>query len=128
MPVTVTLTTVPGHKTLEDYGTSQTISIMGASLGHETLPALANVAEIRTAIARFGDRIRAGHPEASFYVSVRLAKGQRKPNGYDAASRRNGLGQENFMHVTDKRTKHDTPAKNTPAKDVAAASASTVPA
>ena len=67
------------------------------------------MAEIRTAVARFGARIRAGHPEASFYVSVRLAKGQRKPNGYDAASRRNGLGQENFMHVTDKRTKQDAP-------------------
>jgi hypothetical protein len=122
MPVTVTLTTVPGHKTLEDYGTSQTISIMGSSLGHETLPALANVAEIRTAVARFGARIRFGHPEASFYVSVRLAKGQRKPNGYDVASRRNGLGQENFMHVSDKRTKQDAPAK-----DAAAAAASTVP-
>ena len=123
MPVTVTLTTVPGHQTLEDYGTSQTISIMGASLGHETLPALANVAEIKAAVARFGARIRAEHPEASFYVSVRLAKGQRKPNGYDAASRRNGLGQENFMHVTDRRTKQGAPAK-----DAAAVSASTVPA
>jgi len=110
MPVIVTLATVPGHKTLEDHGTSKTISVMGDSLGHERLPSVSNVAEIRAAVARFGAKVRAAHPEASFYVSVRLATGQRKPNGYDAACRANGLGQEDFMRVTDRRTKADVPA------------------
>jgi len=110
MPVIVTLATVPGHRTLEDYGTSKTISVMGDSLGHERLPSVSNVAEIRAAVARFGAKVRAAHPEASFYVSVRLATGQRKPNGYDAACRGNGLGQEDFMRVTDRRTKADVPA------------------
>ena len=110
MPVTVTLSTAPATMTRKSYGTTMSLDLFGPSLGAETLPAVSNVAEIKAAVARFGTRVRAEHPEASFYVSVRLAKGQRKPNGYDAACRRNGLGQEDFMHVTDKRTRHDTPA------------------
>ena len=104
MTVTVILSTVPGTKTRDDYGTSSTISIMGDSLGREILPGTKTVAEIRAAVARFAAKIRAEHPDASFYVSVRLARGDRKPNGYDAASRRNGLGQKNFMHLVDQRT------------------------
>jgi hypothetical protein len=105
MPVTVTLSTIPGTKTREDYGVTKTMSLLAPSLSSETLTAISTVADIRAAVARFGARVRAEHPGASFYVSVRLAKGNRKPNGYDAASRGNGLGQEDFMHVTDRRTK-----------------------
>jgi len=68
------------------------------------------VPDIKAAVARFGAKVRAEHPEASFYVSVRLAKGSRKPNGYDAASNRNGFGQDDFLRVEDKRTKPPTPA------------------
>ena len=65
---------------------------------------MSNVAEIKAAVARFGAKIRAEHPQASFYVSVRLGKGSRKPNGYDAASHGNGLGPEDFIRVTGQRT------------------------
>ncbi len=109
MAITVTLSTVPGALSREDHCISKTISLFGPSLGTETLAALTTVADIKAAVARFGARIRAEHPEASFWVSVRLAKGNRKPNGYDAASRGNGLGQEDFMHVTDRRTKPVAP-------------------
>ena len=44
--------------------------------------------DIKAAVARFGAKVRAAHPDASFYVSVRLARGHRKPNGYDAAASR----------------------------------------
>ncbi len=110
MTVSVTLSTVPGTLSREDYGTSKAINLFEPSLGTETLPAVANVPEIRAAVARFGTKVRAEYPEASFYISVRLAKGNRKPNGYDSACRGNGLGQEDFMHVTDRRTKPDVPA------------------
>ena len=110
MAVTITLSTVPGTMNQEDYGTSKTLELLGPSLGTETLPALLTVADIRAAVARFGARIRAEHPKASFWVSVSLAKGNRKPNGYDASSRGNGLGQEDFMHVTNRRTKTPAPA------------------
>ena len=108
MPVTVTLATVPGKLTREDSYSSKTIELFGLSLAAETLTAVSTVPDIKAAVARFGAKVRAAHPDASFYVSVRLAKGHRKPNGYDAAARRNGFGQDDFMRVEDRRTQ---PAK-----------------
>ena len=105
MPVTVTLATVPGKLTREDSYTSKTIELFGPSLAAETLTAVSTVPDIKAAVGRFGAKVRAAHPDASFYVSVRLARGQRKPNGYDAAACRNGFGQDDFMHVEDRRTR-----------------------
>ncbi len=104
MAVTVTLSTVPATAAKEKYGTTLSLDLFGPSLGTEILPAVSNVAEIKAAVARFGAKVRAAHPEVSFFVSVSLAKGSRKPNGYDAARRGNGLGQEDFVRVTDRRT------------------------
>ena len=104
MAVTVTLSTVPATAAREKYGTTMSLDLFGPSLDAEILRAVSNVAEIKAAIARFGAKVRAAHPEASFYVSVSLARGSRKPNGYDAARRGNGLGQEEFVRVTDRRT------------------------
>ena len=39
----------------------------------------------------------ARHPAQSFTVLVSVAKGSRKPNGFDAARGDNGLGQESWM-------------------------------
>lgn len=105
MAVTVTLSTLPGSLTREDRCTSKTIELFGKSLGKESLPAIRSVADIKAAVAAFGAKTRAEHPDASFYVSVSLAKGCRKPGGYDDATRTNGFGQDDFMLVTDKRTK-----------------------
>ena len=110
MPVTVTLSTVPGKLTREDGYTSKTVELFGPSLAAETLTAVSTVPDIKAAVARFGAKVRAAHPDASFYVSVRLARGHRKPNGYDAAASRNGFGQDDFMHVEDRRAKVDTSA------------------
>ena len=109
MPVTITLSTVPGKLTRERGYVAKTIELYGPSLATEQLTAISTVADIRAAVARFGAKVRAEHPSASFYVSVHLAKGCRKPNGYDAASRGNGLGQEQFMHVTEGRSLASTP-------------------
>ena len=119
MAVTITLSTVPGNLTREDCYTSSTVEVFGPSLATETIAGLSSTADIRAAVARFGAKVRTDHPDASFYVSVRLAKGNRKPNGYDAASHGNGLGQEDFMHVEDRRTKAATPA-DAPAQQVPA--------
>ncbi len=110
MPVTITLSTMPGKLTREDRYTAKTLELFGKSLASETLNAVATVPEIKAAVARFGAGVRAEHPGASFYVSVRLAKGNRKPNGYDVASNRNGFGQDDFLQVEDKRTKPPSPA------------------
>ncbi len=111
MAVTVTLSTVPATAAREKYGTTMSLDLFGPSLGAETLPAVSKVIEIKSAVARFGAKVRAAHPEASFYVSVSLAKGSRKPNGYDAARRGNELGQENFVRVTDGRTEPEMQAR-----------------
>lgn len=104
MPVTITLSTVPGKLTRERGYVAKTIELYSPSLATEQITTISMVADIRAAVARFGTKVQAEHPDASFYVSVRLAKGHRNPNGYDAASRGNGLGQEEFMHVTDGRS------------------------
>ncbi len=103
MPVTITLSTVPGKLTRERGYTTKTIELFGPSLATETVPAIGNVAQIKQAVARFGAKVRADHPNESFCVSVRLQKGARKPNGYDAASSRNGFGQDDFLHVEEGR-------------------------
>jgi hypothetical protein len=103
MPVTITLSTVPGKLNRERGYTTKTIELFAPSLATETLPAIGNVAQIKEAVARFGAKVRADHPNESFYVSVRLQKGTRKPKGYDAASSRNGFGQDDFLHVEEAR-------------------------
>lgn len=110
MPVTVTLSTVPGTLTRERGYTSKTIELFGPSLATETTGAVSTVPDIKAAVACFGAKVRAAHPNASFYISVRLAKGNRKPNGFDAAANRNGFGQDEFLHVEGGRTKPDAPA------------------
>ena len=110
MAVTITLSTIPAARTLDDYGSSTTMQLLRGSLDRETLSVVPKVAAIRAAVARFGTQVRAEHPKASFYVSVSLARWQRRPNGFDAASRGNGLGQEDFLHVTDHRTTPAMPA------------------
>lgn len=105
MAVTITLSTLPASLTREDGWTSKKIELLGRSLGREILPTIGSVADIKDAVASFGAKMRVEHPDASFYVSVNLAKGRRKPRGYDDATRTNGFGQDDFMHVADKRTK-----------------------
>lgn len=124
MPVTVTLSTVPGKLTCERGYTSKTIELFGPSLAMEAGVPASAVPDIAAGVERFGARVRAEHHRlrfpggmsakliggASFYVLVRLAKGHRKPNGFDAASKHNGFGQDDFLHVEEQRTKPDTPA------------------
>ena len=109
MPVTISLSTVPGRLTRERNCVTKTIELFGDSLGTETV-SVSSVADIRGAVGRFGAAVRATHPDASFYVSVRLAEGSRKPRGYDAASGSNGFGQDDFLHIEDGRSVSKPPA------------------
>lgn len=118
MAATVTLSTVPGTLTRERGYTSKTVELFGPSLATEAGIAVSTVPDIAAAVARFGARVRVEHPDASFYILVRLAKGHRKPNGFDVASKHNGFGQDDFLHVEEGRTKPATPA-GAPASPVA---------
>lgn len=104
MPVTITLSTIPGKLTREDGYITKTVELFGRSLTNETTTTISTVPDIEAAVARFGALARAEHPDASFLVLVRLAKGHRKPNGFDTALRRNGFGQDDFLHVEKGRT------------------------
>ena len=82
---------------------------------------ITTVADVRTAVERFGDRLRADHPDASFAISVTFKRGDRKPRGFDDACKNGGLGQHAFMHVVDKRSTAATPGVVAPAVDTPAA-------
>ena len=103
MPVTIDLDTVIGAIERGDSITMKRLEYAGTSLGRETVK-VSTVADIRAAVQAFGARVRAAHPHASFMVSISIRRGDRKPNGYDRSYPRNGLGQEDFLHVLDKRT------------------------
>ncbi len=57
MPVTITLSTVPGKLTRERGYTTKTIELFGPSLATETVPAIGNVAQIKQAVARENEQI-----------------------------------------------------------------------
>lgn len=97
MPVTVTLTTCPAHLIVRPGHTLKILDVFGKALAAETLHSVSTVADITAAVARFGAKLRAAHPEVSFLVLVHLADGDLKPAGFDAAQRGNGFGQDNFM-------------------------------
>ena len=61
-----------------------------------------SVDEIKGLVRQFGEAVAAQYPEHSFMVSITIAKGSRKPRGFDEANRRNGLGQETWMRTVEK--------------------------
>ena len=104
MPATINLSTISGSIERNDHSRAMILEVCGTPIGRETVT-IATVADLRTAVQAFGARVHAVHPDASFLVSMSIRKGHRKPRGYDAAYHGNGFGQEDFLHVTDKRTK-----------------------
>ena len=48
---------------------------------------------ISEAVAAFGRDVLAANPEASFDISVTMARSQRKPRGFDAAEKAGTFGQ-----------------------------------
>jgi murein tripeptide amidase MpaA len=95
MPCTITLSTIPGRKT--PFG--MTLALMGKSLDRKTIEVVSTVNDIKSAVADFGKSVHQAHPNESFYISVSIAKGCRKPNGYDAATKNDGLGQATYMKM-----------------------------
>ncbi|MDD2878343.1 MAG: hypothetical protein PHT60_13975 [Acidiphilium sp.] len=95
MPCTITLSAIPGRKT--HFG--MTLALTGKSLDRKTIEVVSTVNDIRSAVADFGRAVHEAHPEESFYVSVSIAKGCRKPNGYDAADKNDGLGERTYLKM-----------------------------
>ena len=92
---TFTLTALPGHHE-QELGRSYTVTVielLGRCLGRSRIEAK-TIVDLVPLIKTFGDGVAKQHPDVSFMVSVSVVKGSRKPNGFDAANNRNGLGQE----------------------------------
>ena len=100
---TFTLTALPGHHE-QAAGRSYkmtVIELLGTCLGRTRIEAK-NITEIASLVKTFGEGVARHHPEVSFTVSVSVVKGSRKPNGFDTANNRNGLGQKTWMRTIDK--------------------------
>ncbi len=98
MPTTIRLTTMPGTiQRGRDYD-AITLDLLGSSLGTEHIT-IRETSDVAPAVTRFGERVRAAHPEASFKINITVAKGQRKPPGFDAAMRAGVFGERAFMRV-----------------------------
>lgn len=91
----ITLRALPGHHE-RTPGESCCVTIgeiLGERLGNERAE-IRNLADIRVAVQSSGTQFAATHPDRCFIVSITVAKGCRKPDGFDAANRGNGLGQQ----------------------------------
>ena len=100
---TFNLTTLPGHHE-QCNGQAYTVTVvelLGDVLGRARIEAK-TVAEVAAHVCQFGASVAARFPDHSFMVSVSIAKGGRKPRGFDDANRRNGLGQETWMRTIEK--------------------------
>ena len=102
------MTALPGHHEQEPgrAGTVTVIEIMGTVLGRTRAEAK-TVDQIRALVKTFGEGVAAQHPDHSFTVSVGVAKGSRKPAGFDAANKRNGLGEQAWMKTIDKANREN---------------------
>ncbi len=76
------------------------LNLFGPSLGREEIT-ICKTQEVAPAVKRFGDRVRSEHPDASFKVIITVAKGNRKPAGFDAARQSGGFGECAFLRVED---------------------------
>ncbi|MBO1360272.1 hypothetical protein J2D73_10785 [Acetobacter sacchari] len=55
--------------------------------------------EVAAAVRRFGESIAAAHPGRSFGMSVAIARGDRKPRGYDAEHARGGFRLKRWAKI-----------------------------
>ena len=117
---TFTLCACPAWRSRDSFGTS-IISQPMQRLGTSQRIEARNIAEISAAVAGFGKQLAAEHPDASFSIAVLIARGGRKPNGFDDANRRGALGTEAWVQLRDRDgNKLLEPADAAPATDIAA--------
>ncbi len=117
---TFTLCACPAWRSRDSFGTS-IISQPMQQLGTSQRIEARNLAEISAAVAGFGKQLAAEHPDASFSIAVLIARGGRKPNGFDNAYRRGALGTETWLQLRDRDgNKLPEQAGAAPATDIAA--------
>jgi len=109
MPTTIRLTTMPGKIQKGRVFDALVLDLFGPSLGCEEIT-IGKAQEVAPALKRFGDQIRSEHPDASFKVIITVAKGNRKPTGFDAAQQSGAFGERAFLRAEDADGTPVTPA------------------
>ncbi len=109
MPTTIRLTTMPGKIQKGRVFDALVLDLFGPSLGCEEIT-IGKTQEVAPALKRFGDQIRSEHPHASFKVIINVAKGNRKPAGFDAAQQSGAFGEGAFLRAEDADGTPVTPA------------------
>ncbi len=85
-----------------DHRGSSTVSLPFDRIGERQHIEARNLAAIGTAVASFGRTLATAHPDASFSIFVSIAPRDRKPNGFDAASKSGALGTEAWVQERDR--------------------------
>lgn len=88
----IILSAYPGRRIREGGCTSTQIGLCIGGGAPQRRLAVEGLSGITGAVAEFGRDVLAANPGASFDISVRMAKGQRKPRGFDDAEKAGTFG------------------------------------
>ena len=93
----IVLSAYPARRTREAGYTSTQIGLCIGGGAPQRRLAVVGLAGITGAVAEFGRDVLAANPDASFEISVSMAKGQRKPRGFDDAEKAGTFGHHAFL-------------------------------
>ncbi|MDU7519860.1 MAG: hypothetical protein E7K72_00465 [Roseomonas mucosa] len=87
----------PGRRVREHGCTSTQIGLCIGGGAPQRRLAVDGLGGITRAVAEFGRDVLAANPGASFDISVSMAKGQRKPRGFNDADKAGTFGHQAFL-------------------------------
>ncbi|MHB0668457.1 Hypothetical protein HVPorG_03895 (plasmid) [Roseomonas mucosa] len=93
----IILSAYPGRRIREGGCTSTQIGLCIGGGAPQRHLAVEGLGGITLAVAQFGRDVLAANPGASFDISVGMAKGQRKPRGFDDAEKAETFGHHAFL-------------------------------
>ena len=95
--INIVMSAYPGRR-VREVGCSWTSIGIGIGGGTPTRRlAVQGLGGITEAVSAFGRDVLAANPGASFDISVGMAKGQRKPRGFDDAEKAETFGHHAFL-------------------------------
>lgn len=93
----IVLSAYPGRRIREPGYTSTEIGLCVGGGSPQRPLAVEGLGGITRAVAEFGRDVLAANPGASFAISISMARGQRKPRGFDDAKKAGTFGHQAFL-------------------------------
>lgn len=93
----IILSAYPGRRVREHGCTSTQVGLCIGGGAPQRRLAVEGLGGITRAVAEFGRDVLAANPGASFDISVSMAKGQRKPRGFDDAEKAGTFAHHAFL-------------------------------